>query len=101
MFDIIHSKDYDPGYILRIFVFYQIFLSPQVKQSVIISNKCGTYRPSNELLNDLRLGSLEITKLRNIRKILKPHRIMAQRPASPPPKKKIANTSKKPMKNIR
>ena len=36
-------------------MFYQIFLSPQVKQSAIISNKQGVY----QLPNDLRLGLLE------------------------------------------
>ena len=29
--------------------FYQIFLSPQVKQSAIISNKHGTYKLPREL----------------------------------------------------
>ena len=36
-------------------MFYQIFLSPQVKQSAIISNKQGV----QQLPNDLRLGLLE------------------------------------------
>ena len=34
---------------------YQIFFSPQVKQSVIISGKQGIYELLNELPNDLRL----------------------------------------------
>ena len=34
---------------------YQIFFSPQAKQSVIISNKHGIYESSHELQNDLRL----------------------------------------------
>ena len=38
-------------------MFYQIFLSPQVKRSAIISNKHGIYELPHELLNDLRLGS--------------------------------------------
>ena len=45
-------------------MFDHIFFSPQVKQTVIISNKHGAYELSNELWNDLRLGILE-----NIRKI--------------------------------
>ena len=36
----------------------QIFLSPQVKPSVIISNKHGIYELPHELLNDLRLRML-------------------------------------------
>ena len=38
---------------------YQIFFSPQVKQSVIISNKQGVYKLSREVLNYLRLRILE------------------------------------------
>ena len=45
-------------------IFDHIFFSPQVKQTVIISNKHGAYELPNELSNDLRLGILE-----NIRKI--------------------------------
>ena len=37
------------------FMFYQIFLSPQVKRSAIISNKQGVYELSYKLLNYLRL----------------------------------------------
>ena len=47
----------------------QIFLSPQVKRSVIISNKHGIYQLAHELLNDLRL-------MGSIRKISKLHRII-------------------------
>ena len=36
------------------FKLYQIFLSPQVKQSVIISNKHGIYQSPHELPNNLR-----------------------------------------------
>ena len=39
-------------------MFYQIFLSPQVKRSAIISNKQGLYELSHELPNDLRLRIL-------------------------------------------
>ena len=47
------------GIIFRDFlIFYQVFFSPQVKQSVIISNKHGIYELPHELTNDLRLGIL-------------------------------------------
>ena len=39
-------------------MFYQIFLSPHVKWSVIISNKHGIYELPHELTNDLRLRIL-------------------------------------------
>ena len=35
-------------------MFYQIFLSPKMKRSAIISNKHGIYELPHELLNDLR-----------------------------------------------
>ena len=43
----------------------QIFLLPQVKRSLIISNKYGIYELPHELPNDLRLriyGNLEISE---------------------------------------
>ena len=39
-------------------MFCQIFLSPQMKQIVIISNKHGIFELPHELLNDLRLRIL-------------------------------------------
>ena len=39
-------------------MFYQIFFSPQVKQSAIISNKQGVSELPDKLLNDLRLWIL-------------------------------------------
>ena len=39
-------------------ILYQIFFSPQVKRSVIISNKHCTYNKPQELPNDLRLYSI-------------------------------------------
>ena len=36
-------------------MFYQIFLSPQVKRTVIISNKHDVYDLPHELPNDLRI----------------------------------------------
>ena len=64
-------------------MFYQIFLSPQVKRCAIITYKHGIYELPYELPNDLRLRKLE-----NIRKLSKPHRMIAQCPA-PPPKWKL------------
>ena len=47
------------GIIFRDFlILYQVFFSPQVKQSVIISNKHGIYELPHELTNDLRLRTL-------------------------------------------
>ena len=43
-------------------MFYQIVLSPQMKLSVVISNKHGIYEFPHELLNDLTfriLGNYE------------------------------------------
>ena len=42
-----------------IFMFYQVFLSPQVKQSTIISQKHGLYELPQEFQNNLRLRILE------------------------------------------
>ena len=39
-------------------ILYQIFFSPQVKRSVIISNNYGIYELPHELPNDLRLSIL-------------------------------------------
>ena len=44
--------------ILDFLLFYQIFLSLQVKPTVIISNKHGIYELSHELPNDLSLKIL-------------------------------------------
>ena len=53
-------------------MFYQIFLSPQVKQWVIITYKHGIYEFPHELQNNLRLR-----KLGNIRKVSKLLRMIA------------------------
>ena len=53
-------------------MFYQNFLSPEVKRCAIISYKHGIYEVPHELPNDLRLR-----KLGNIRKVSKPHRAIA------------------------
>ena len=69
-------------------MFYQIYLSPQVKRWAIISYKHGIYELSHELPNDLRLRKLrDLRKLGNIRKVPKLHRIITQCPV--PPKKKM------------
>ena len=60
-------------------MFYQVFLSPQVKQSTIISNKHGIYELPHELPNDLRLGKLrkvDVSKLGKVRTISKLHKII-------------------------
>ena len=53
-------------------MFKQIFLPPQVKQCAIITDKHGIYKLPHELPNDLRLK-----KLGNMRKVSKPHRMIA------------------------
>ena len=50
-------------------MFDQSFLSPQVKRTVIISNKHGKYELFRKLPNDLRNN---LTKLENISEISKP-----------------------------
>ena len=47
----------------EILVFYQIFLSPQLKRSVIISNKHGIYKLPHKLPHDLRLRKLGKNKV--------------------------------------
>ena len=56
-------------------MFYQTFLSPQVKQCAIIPDKHGIYELPHKLLNDLRLMTLR--KLGNISRAPKPHRMIA------------------------
>ena len=53
-------------------MFYQIFLSPQKKQSAIISNKDGIYELPHKLPSDLRHR-----KLGNTNKISKIHEMIA------------------------
>ena len=85
--------------ILRLLMFHQIFFPSQVKRWAITTCEHGIYELSNKLPNDLRLRFLDLKKLRNIRKILKPHRI-AQRPVHLPyQNENSANTSKRPLKN--
>ena len=75
-------------------MFYQIFLSPQVERCAIITYKHGIYELNQELLNDLRPSKLDtacspmggplclhkkkrLSKLGNIRKVSKCHRMIA------------------------
>ena len=54
------SSFYNHGIRLWDFLmFHQIFVSPQMKRSTIISKKQGVYELSHELPNDLRLRILE------------------------------------------
>ena len=77
---------YNHGHnILRHLILYQIFFSPQVKRSVIISNKRDIYELPHELPNHLcprkkkkqKQKLKDLRKLGNIRKILKLHRVIA------------------------
>ena len=54
-------------------MFYQIFLSAQVKQWAIITYKHCIYELPHELPNDLRLLRKDLRKLGNIRKVSKVH----------------------------
>ena len=72
-------------------MFYQIFLSPQEKRCAIITYKHGIYELPHELPNNVRLK----TKLENIRKVFKPHRMIPQR-AFPSQSEHFVNPSKTP-----
>ena len=63
-------------------MFYQLFLSPQVKQWAIITDKHGIYELPHELPNDLKL--YEIRKLGSIRKVSKLNKMIAYYPVSLP-----------------
>ena len=52
-------------------MFYQIFLSSQVKRSAIITYQHGIYELPHELPNNVRLR-----KLGNIKKVSKLHRMI-------------------------
>ena len=60
-------------------MFYQIFLSPQVKRCEIIIHTHGIYELPHELWNDLKLR-----KLGYIKKVSKPDRMIAQCPVPLP-----------------
>ena len=61
-------------------IFYQTFLSPQVKPCTIITYKHGISELPCELLNDLS----NIKRVGNIRRMPKPHRMIGQHTATPP-----------------
>ena len=77
-------------------MFYQIFLSPQVKRWAIFTYKHGIYELPHELPNDLRLRILR--KLGNISKVSKFHRIIVYA-QSCCQNKSFVNTSGKLFKN--
>ena len=56
-------------------MFYETFLSLQVKQCAIIPDKHGIYELPHKLLNDLRL--MTFGKLGNTSRVPKPHRMIA------------------------
>ena len=68
-------------------MFYQIFLSPQVKRWANITYKRGIYELLHELPNvptQEKKKTQDLRKLGNIRKVPKPNRMIAQRPGHPP-----------------
>ena len=68
-------------------MFYQIFLSPQMKRCAIITYKHGICELPHKLPNNIRLGTLGTygpRKLGNIRKVPKLHRLIAQCPVPLP-----------------
>ena len=74
-------------------MFYQIFLSLQVKRYAIITYKHGIYELPHELPNDLRLR-IFLRKLGNTRKVSKPHRkIVSSLPAKMKILSMLAGTS--------
>ena len=66
-------------------MFYQIFLSPQVKQCAIITYK---HKLAHQLPNKLTL--------RKYQESMKPHRIIAQRPVPPPKENRHQHQQKSP-----
>ena len=80
-------------------LFYQISFSPQVKRSGIIYKKTWYIRVASRVADPLKSGPQEMRKYQeNLRKISKPHKIIAQRAAQPPPTPP-PNTTKKLPKN--
>ena len=57
-------------------MFYQVFLSPQVKRWIIITYKYGIYELPHKLPNDLRFRK-DLKKLGSIRKVSILHRMIA------------------------
>ena len=81
-------------------ILYQNFFSPQVKRSVIISNKHGLYELLYTSVTGVaqQIQTQDPLKLVYTRKIPKPHKTIAQRSVSHP-NKGFVNTSKKLLKN--
>ena len=69
-------------------IFYEFFLSPQVKRGVIITNKNAIYQLPND-------ATLVLEKFRNCRKTLTLHEIIAQRQL--PPKRKPPAENRAPL----
>ena len=67
-------------------MFYETFLSPQVKWGTIFSNKHGTHK---------RLKIQDLRKFGKVRKISKFNIILSQRPVSPPQKQKPCRQQQK------
>ena len=73
-------------------MFYQIFLSPQVKRWSIITYKHGTYELPHKLSNFAAGGAKvptqekkkRLRKFGIIRKVSKPHKMIAQCPTPMP-----------------
>ena len=84
----------------ELLMFDQIFLTPQVKRSVIISNKHGLYELLYTSVTGVaqQIQTQDPLKLVYTRKIPKPHKTIAQR-SVPHPNKGFVNTSKKLLKN--
>ena len=83
--------------ILRLLMFCQIFLSPQVKRCAIITHKHGIYQLPHELPNGLRfriLGNQEVSG-----KCLNPKNDSLVSTHSPCQNENFINTSKKLLKN--
>ena len=75
-------------------MFDQIFLLPQMKRSVIVSNKHGIYELPHELPNDLRLRIFEIRENEENVKTSENYILVPS-----PQNKSFVNASKKLLKN--
>ena len=76
-------------------MFYQIFFSPQVKRSAIISN--SNIRVASRVSE--RLKTYDLRKLGKIRKISKLHRIKKPGAQSSSQSRNFVDTSKRLLKN--
>ena len=71
------NDDYTHGHnIFRLLIFYQIFISPQVKRSVIISNtRVRDIRVASQVAEQSK--TWDLGQLGNIRKLSKLYKIIA------------------------